>query len=682
MFDHRHSSSIARGAFALFLCFSGCSGPDQGEADAGNGDAEQQEFPPTDLVPMEITDPGADQGAKPDVPAGSGAMILFKVDDSLNQTYQDGQMAWTGSFKWSAEGNIIEPATSWLPTDGPYPRLYDDGPLSGGGHEPEGAVAGDHVFETGVLYVAAKDTTFEYGVLNEFDGWIWIGPNGLFNVPAGSTDTIAVPGLVIPAFGDVDFKTTLDIAALHPDFDSIIPYDELPAQGGYKIYLKSSANSWTPVQLLDDGNKGDQTAGDGVFTYVQSANLGPHDGKLYPGQHAQFVFVFAKAEVEPADGLEYKVGSQAATEGVAAWTDHESQGTFHVETVVMERDSRGKIFNTTVIVGGGKPWCNVAEDCFEEVECSDGQCGGGSTGPDPVISSLAPSFGPTLGGTAVLVGGSGFNESIRLYLDDTEVTPLAVEGDTITFNTPKHGPGGVHVKVENPGGQTDVLEGGFTYVPQASPVLDGDVGDDWDATLAVATNGAPTLWDGNELKTLFVAYDATHLYLGVVGTCGTDNAIVAYVDRDFGASSGQADMSLLTDDEGALDAALSSLTTVAVAGFGADLAFGTRGMNAFVEGSVLWPAGDLAGWRALDNPVEFPWIQGSVVTQSGGNGVEAAIPLSTLFDAGIPPQGAAVAVTVRIVNADGQQTSNQSLPEQTPTGNGWNVSQVAQVPIR
>lgn len=680
--NHGRRSSI----WVLFLLVLGCSGPDQGGGDAladgGEGDGIQQEVTPFDLVPGEVTDPGPDPAQKPDVPPGSGALILFKVDDSLNKTYLDGQMAWTGSFKWTSQGNTIEPATSWLPTDGPYPRLWDDGPLSGGGHEPEGAVAGDHVFETGVLFAAAEDTTFEYGVLNEFDGWIWIGPNGLFDVPAGSTDTITVPGLVIPAFGDVDFKVALDVKALHPDFATITPYDEATAQDGYKVYLKSSANSWTAVQLLDDGKKGDETAKDGVFTYVQSENLGPHDGRLYPGQHAQFVFVFAKAEVEPTDGLEYKVGSQAATEGVSAWTDHGSPGSFHEEPVVMERDSRGKIFNTTVIVGGGKPWCNVAEDCFDDVECNEGQCGQGSTDPDPVISTVEPTFGPTLGGTAVTVSGTGFNPSARLYLDGVEVTPVVVQADAITFTTPSHGPGGVPVKVENPGGQADVLEEGFTFLPKATPLLDGDVGADWDATLGFAINNVATDWDDNELKALYAAYDDTHLYLGIVGKCGIDNAIVAYLDRDSGASSGHAHMTVLTDDDGALDAALSSLVKVTVSGFGADFAFGTKGMNSFVEGSELSPAGDLAGWRELADPANFSWIQGSVITKVGGNGVEAAIPLGTLFGGPIPSQGATVALTVHVVNADGLFTSNQTLPGGPPAGYDWTVSQVAEIPIR
>ena len=72
--------------------------------------------------------------------------LVFAVDDSANQTYTDGQMRWTGSFAWDETSNFIAFASSWLPTDGPYPALYDDGPISEGGHEAEGAVAGDTDF--------------------------------------------------------------------------------------------------------------------------------------------------------------------------------------------------------------------------------------------------------------------------------------------------------------------------------------------------------------------------------------------------------------------------------------------------------------------------------------------------------------------------------------------------------
>ncbi|NOZ02089.1 MAG: hypothetical protein GXP54_09400 [Deltaproteobacteria bacterium] len=585
----------------FFMCAQACSAPDQGGADAvqdakdtGLTEGLFAHDSEAELPDQGVPDNTNDSLEKPETSPGQAARIRFKVDDSKNRTYQDKQMVWTGSFKWSAADNTIVPASSWLPSDGPYPPLYDDGPTSQGGHEPDGSVKGDHVFETEVFFKATETTTFEYGVLNEFDGWIWVGPNGQFEVPKGSSDTITAPGLTIPAFGTVDFKVTLDSAALDDSFMPFVPCDVDP--GGSCIYLKSSANSWAPVQLLDNGEKGDDQGGDGVYTFVQSLNLGPHDGLLYTGQHAQFVFSFAMAETDPENGLEYKVKGNASKKGVKAYSDHGSPGVFHDEPVVMERDSRGKVFNTTVIIGGGKPWCDVDEDCFSDVVCLDGGCG-----------------------------------------------------------------------------ETTVVSHKWT------PVLDGDIGADWDESLLVATNTAVTDWGTgkDELTALYAAYDDTHLYFGIKGGCGADNAIVAYLDRDFGESTGPADMNTLSDDEGELDAAVSSKLVVAAPGFGADFAFGSKGMKSFTEGSDLGSAGQGSGWRDIGDPGDFAWIQGSVVTKTGGNGIEAAIPIATVFPDGIPAQGSNVALVVRLVNADGQYTSNQTLPQDHDAANPWTMTKVA-----
>ncbi len=669
----------------------GCSAPVQGPGDDGVDLGEGADAPDAaegtgeafDLPDAEVAAEGT--GEAFDLPDAEVAALRFRVDDTANRTYQDGQLKWTGSFAWDAATNTIQYATSWLPTDGPYPPLYDDGPWSAGGHEPEGATAGDHVFECEVWFQADEDTTFEYGALNEFDRWVWIGPNGVVTVPKGSTDTIEVPGLVLPAFGDVDLKGTLDLAALHPDFSTITPYD--PATGlGYRIYLKSSANSWTPVELLDDGQRGDDAAGDGVFTYVQSLHLGPHDGGLAEGTHAQFVFVFAMEGVEPDDGLEYKVENHCATEGVAAFSDHGSPGVFHDEPIVLERDSRGKVFNTTVIVGGGAPWCLVAEDCWGGVPCEDGACGIQAPPQPPVLSGVEPAFGTTLGGTKVTLSGQNFVEGTVVVFGGVEVTPTSVSATEVRVATPKHPAGLVDVTVRNPDGQEATAPQVFEYVPKGTPVLDGRVETDWDETFLLAENQVPTDWGPglNELSRLYAAWNDQFLYVGIRGRCEAVNAIVGYVDLDMGPGTGVADMTTLTDTTGALDDALSSLVTVQEAGFGAEMGFGTKGMAAaveFVGRENTPPECDLAGWRMLGNPADFAWVLtgGEVLTDPDDGGVETWIPLSVLYPSGIPADGATLGLVVRLVNQDGTATSNQALPADAV---GWTQGLSARVRVR
>ncbi len=116
--------------------------------------------------------PGTDEG--PPIPVGDarwarplGAVaVRMCVDDSANETYEDGQILWTGSWSWSQDTNLIDFSTSWRPEEGPYPPLYDDGPYTAGGHESADAVAGDSVFcaEIWVMPDAADDLLFEYGV--------------------------------------------------------------------------------------------------------------------------------------------------------------------------------------------------------------------------------------------------------------------------------------------------------------------------------------------------------------------------------------------------------------------------------------------------------------------------------------------------------------------------------------
>lgn len=343
---HRWFAALA----VTCLAFSACGTPEQDPQDAASNDA-------TDV--SDATDTTGET-----VLPGDGVWLAFQVDDSANQTFGDGDMKWTGSFAWDETTNEIVPADSWLPSDGPYPLLYDDGPLSAGGHEKEGAVKGDHIFSTQVKFKAATDTTFEYGVLNEFDNWMWVGPNGKLVVPAGATGVIDAPGQTLKKFGTIDMKVTLDTQTLHPNFALWKP-------ATHKFYLKGSMNQWTPVQLLDDGQKGDAVADDGIYTYVHLLNLGKHDGGLPAGDEVQFMFVATQGDALPEEGQEYKGAMKANAEGVEAWTGTGAGGAWESAAVLFAKDSKGKFENTAIVVPGGAA-CDPA--CKETEACVSGKC--------------------------------------------------------------------------------------------------------------------------------------------------------------------------------------------------------------------------------------------------------------------------------------------------------------------
>ena len=770
-------------ALVAVAALAACSAPQQGNPrDTGHSDASDVKAADAKDASVEATDAAADAPRNWVKPAGAVA-IRFKVDDSANGTYQGGQMRWTGSFKWSDADNTIVPATAWLPTDGPFPPLFDDGPMSQGGHEPETATKGDHVFECEVWFTpdAAKDTLFEYGLLDEDDDWIWVGRNGQFVVAAGATLDQDVKGLVIPKFGSVDFEVTVDLSSLDAAFSTITPTT-------HNVYVKSSANSWVPVQLLDDGKGGDAKAGDEVYTYQHSRHLGTHDGLLADGRHVQFVFVFAMEGQNPldGDGVEYKVASgDCATSGVKGYLDAATPGTFAEQAVIMEMESRGGGFNTAMIVGAGGAFCSKDSDCWgqsvdETITCdtTTGECptdikppvkskpavklvdpiagptAGGTavtlTGEDfragasvlfgdvpatdvqltgatsiacktpahaagkvtvkvantdggsaeystkfefveppptgPVIDSVTPAFAPTIGGqVSVTISGSNFADGDKVLLGDQELTAIVIDAHTIHVAPTAHAMGVVDVQVTGTDGKSGKKTGAFSFVTKGTPTMDGAIGADWDASWQASKTSVAADWGaGNSLTELWTAYDDTYLYVGIKGTCeaAKNNAIVAWIDTDFGASTGVKDMTKLTDDSSGLDAAVSSGLVVSVAGFGAEEAVGTIAMKS-VASDTAWPDTANAGWRGLSmsKPDDFSWDPGEVTADATAGVVEARIKLADLFRGAQPANGAVLAFVVRVVDGTGMSASAQCLPPLATSTKPLDADAVAVVPL-
>jgi len=493
---------------------------EQEQEDTVGGSAGDASAGDTDTVKSEDTSSTGDSGSTEGTtgaPEGY-ATVTFAVDDSANKTYENGQMRWTGSFVWEEASNSLTYAASWLPEDGPYPPLYDDGPRSEGGHEREGATAGDSIFTTEVYVLADSDLLFEYGLLNEFDNWIWVGGNGILEIPEGSTEVVTIPTMVMPSFGDVDGKLTLDINALQEDFAGA------PVA---KVFVKGTMNSWAPVQILDNGKGEDAQADDGIFTYHHLSSLGPHDGGLSPGSEVQFVFMLAlNAEDFAEDALEYKSGGDALPDGVKAYTDANSPGEWAEVAVTLATDSKGKTMNTAFIVpgeGGGEPECVGDEDCPEgevctdsgtceaetvdpgcetdgdcdpgficmentcveepaapcetdeecdgEWVCLDGQC----TAPVPPLSEpdifyITPDSGSKAGGIEVSVLGENFEEGASVLFDGIPAEESTwVNNGELTCITPASGPGVVSVTVTNPDGGSATFASAFTYLDEDPP---------------------------------------------------------------------------------------------------------------------------------------------------------------------------------------------------------------------
>jgi hypothetical protein len=399
---------LRRSSAALLLVASSCvppGGGTDGGSDAGGdgGDAG-----------------GDGGGARFTRPAGHASLTFF-VDDRANHTYREGALYWKGTFRYDGVTNIATYDATWGGVGdgeaGPWPRLYDDGPIAAGGHEAPGQSASDDIFSAEVYVASDAEHRYDYGLANEDFNWIWPRKNGTVTVPAGSTAVHAADGLVIAGFGDIDLKLTLDLTQLHADF----------AGANYTgIFVKGSMNSWKAVQMDCDP---------APCAYVLSESLGPHDGLLRLDEEVQFVFVFNDAQ-----GLEYKVGGDAVLEGLGAFTDYETRGTWRAETVDLREESRSAAKNAALVVGG---------------EVAAGE---------PEILLVNPSTGKA--GDAITITGTGFDAASQVFFDDAEATVSDSSGAPVTLvvAAPAHAPGAADVAVRNPGGIEDVYADAFTYL--------------------------------------------------------------------------------------------------------------------------------------------------------------------------------------------------------------------------
>ena len=237
-------------------------------------------------------------------------IINFSVDDSANQTYTDGELYWKGSVSYDSATNYIVKDAAW---PGPYPLLYDDGPISGGGHEPAGSSAADGIWGIAVYFeVPTTDEAFEYGLEDSTARWVWPNPtNGTFTIPGGSDEgtEFTATGVSFPAFGDIDIKVTLNVAELHTGF---LPFDPLFDT----ITLKNSAAYWEEYQISDWNIGGEDPNPDGVYTFVLSEQIDSegytHVGLLDSGEELDFLYV--------VNFTEYKSAGSPVTDGIAVYT--------------------------------------------------------------------------------------------------------------------------------------------------------------------------------------------------------------------------------------------------------------------------------------------------------------------------------------------------------------------------
>ena len=100
-------------------------------------------------------------------------------------------------------------------------------------------------------------------------------------------------------------------------------------------------------------------------------------------------------------------------------------------------------------------------------------CGGDRppNAPSPAlrVTSVSPSSGIAGVSTSVQILGAGFQSGATVTFDGAAAVVTALTGAAITATAPIHSAGPVDVVVTNPGGQSERLTRGFTYVPMGPP---------------------------------------------------------------------------------------------------------------------------------------------------------------------------------------------------------------------
>lgn len=226
----------------------------------------------------------------------------------------------------------------------------------------------------------------------------------------------------------------------------------------------------------------------------------------------------------------------------------------------------------------------------------------------------------------------------------------------------------------------EALTGAPTPAPDPGRLADGWL-EDLGAPVSLQVHETNFGLGYNQLDGLRLAADTTGLWIGLDGVVDDRaNAVVVWIDRDFGAGTGAGAGLLLSDSSAGLDSALGrGAPIVALEGLGFDAAVGSvdgtelrLGSSSGAAGARLFapPDGDPADLWWQDSLINLDFArlaQGAPAVAAGptgvasGGGLEALLPWSALYPGGLTGP-TAIAVVVTLTDSAGGTASNQALP--------------------
>jgi hypothetical protein len=173
----------------------------------------------------------------------------------------------------------------------------------------------------------------------------------------------------------------------------------------------------------------------------------------------------------------------------------------------------------------------------------------GNGTPPPVVSTITPNSGSTVGGTSITINGSGFQNNATVSLGGSLASSVAVvNSSTITASTPAHAAGTVDVVVTNTDGQSGTKSGGFTYVvPPVAPPVVSTVSPNSGSTVGGTSitisgsgfqNNATVSLGGSLASSVAVVNSSTITALTPAHAAGTVDVVVTNTDGQSGTKTG------------------------------------------------------------------------------------------------------------------------------------------------
>jgi RHS repeat-associated protein len=177
----------------------------------------------------------------------------------------------------------------------------------------------------------------------------------------------------------------------------------------------------------------------------------------------------SQGEIQLTDYYPATTATEATPGGVAGYFQDSKLQQGQLGTPVLQASKQyvartGNMFDVTVTTPGGSSAADATRR-FTYVPP-----------PLPVVTGFSQSSASVLGGTALLITGTGFTGAVRVNFGTTPQTglPTVLSDTTIRVTVPAHAPGVVDVTVTTPAGTSVVTAADhFTFAPPPAPVVTG-----------------------------------------------------------------------------------------------------------------------------------------------------------------------------------------------------------------